>query len=181
MLKLQFPQKVKFVCGFIFSDEEVYSRVKRVLCRKFGPLDFESGPIRFEFTDYYCAEMGSDLTKRLVSFRRVKDAGDFAGIKRFCMNLEKRYAHQGKRTVNIDPGYLNEAHLVLTTTKDFYHRIYLGKGIHAEVTVYYKNRRFEDLPWTYPDFRTPAYKAILADIRAKYVAQIKGVKGHIDT
>lgn len=174
MLKLQFPPKVKFVCGFIFSGAAFYERAKKALIAKFGPLDFESEPIRFDFTDYYCAEMGGDLTKRLVSFRNLRGPDEFVNIKLFCVRREKRYARGGSRTVNIDPGYLNEAHLVLTTTKDFYHRIYLGKGIHAEVTVYYKNRRFEDLPWTYPDFRTSRYKAMLADIREKYVAQIKG-------
>jgi hypothetical protein len=173
MLTFHFPKSVKFICALIYQDEGVYSKVKTSLERKFGTLDFESKAIVFDFTDYYCAEMGSGLTKRLVAFKKLQDAARFSSIKRFCVAIEKRYAPDNRRSINIDPGYLNEAHLVLTSTKDFYHRLYLGKGVFAEVTLYYAHRQFQDLPWTYPDYRTPDHKEMLTQIRNVYVGQIK--------
>jgi hypothetical protein len=89
-------------------------------------------------------------------------------IKLFCLRLEKKLSILGKRTINIDPGYITEAKLVLTTTKDFHHRIYLGKGVYAEVTLYYRNGGFCEFPTTYPDYRTPQYKQILSQIRETY-------------
>ncbi|MBN2482583.1 MAG: DUF4416 family protein [Candidatus Omnitrophica bacterium] len=173
MLTFHFPKKVKFICALIYQDETVYSKVKVLLERKFGALDFESKPILFDFTDYYCAEMGGGLTKRLVAFKKLQDAARFVQIKRSCVALETRYSRDTRRSINIDPGYLNEAHLVLTSTKDFYHRLYLGKGVFAEVTLYYAHRQFQDLPWTYPDYRTGAHKEMLMQIRNVYVGQIK--------
>ena len=41
--------------------------------------------------------------------------------------------------------------LVLATTKDRDHRLYLGEGIYAEVTLHYQGGAWRARPWTYPD------------------------------
>ena len=86
----------------------------------------------------------------------------------------KRYAAKGKRSVNIDPGYLDLAKVVLFSTKDYSHRIYLDKGIYAEVTLFYKDNRFNPWPWTYPDYRTSEYLGIFKSIREIYKRQRSG-------
>ena len=176
MLRFQTPLKVKFICGFIFSDPAVYAAAKRALERKFGPIDTESEPIAFDFTDYYAKEMGTNLTRRFIAFKKLRDPAAFAGIKTFCVGLERKFALGAARRINIDPGYINEAKLVLTTTKDFSHRIYLGRGVFAEVTLIYQDKNFQDLATTFPDYRTDRYKDIFLKIRDLYRVQIADAK-----
>ena len=174
MLTRYFPFPVKLVCGFIYTQEELYLKAKAVLERKFGRIDFESQVIPFTFTNYYYKEMGEPLFRRFVAFTRLKKIDDFVAIKLFCMRVEHKFASRSRRTVNIDPGYLNEAKFVLITTKDFYHRLYLGRGIYAEVTLYYSDGDLRDFPTTYPDYRSLSYKKILLAIRNRYQSQIRG-------
>lgn len=168
MLKLQFPRLVKFICGFIYTGEETYQQVRRILERKFGPIDYESQEIDFTFTDYYQPEMGPGLKRRFISFKTLRLPEQFVAIKLFCIKLEKKFAFCAKRSINIDPGYINEAKLVLTTTKDFSHRIYLGKGIFAEVTLKFQEGSFQHSATTFPDYRTDLYKNIFNSIRKAY-------------
>ena len=175
MLYKAYPLPVKFVCAFIYSDPAVYQQTKSIMERKFGRVDFESQTIDFNFTDYYEKEMGKNLTRRFIAFTKLARADNFVKIKDFCLKLEKKFAWNNKRIINIDPGYLTEAKLVLTTTKDFHHRIYIGKGIFAEVTLSFckKENNFLDFPTTFPDYRTQRYKDILLGIRSTYKEQLK--------
>jgi hypothetical protein len=173
MLNLKFPPKVKFICGFIYREERIYLMTKKIMERRFGEVDFESDIIKFDFTDYYFKELGFDLVRRFICFKRLRDPRSFIKVKLYCIALEKKLALQGRRRINIDPGYLNSAKLVLFTTKNFYHRIYLGRGIYAEVTLHYTKNNFIDFPWTYPDYRTEKYKNIFCKIRGIYTSQIK--------
>lgn len=176
MLSFNPPLPVKFICAFIYSDDDVYDQTKRILTRKYGPIDFESKIIDFNYTDYYEKEMGQGLKRRFISFEKLQKCERFIDIKLNCVKIEKKYAPQNKRIINIDPGYLNEAKLILTTTKDFSHRIYLGKSIYAEVTLHFKEGSFCDFPTTFPDYRTKEYKDIFHSIRDIYQGQIKTIK-----
>jgi hypothetical protein len=180
MLKKVFPLPVKLITAFIYSNKENYQKTKNILTRKFGSIDFESREIDFNFTTYYEPEMGKPLWRRFLSFKKLQKPDNFAGIKDYCIKLEQKFSLNGKRIVNIDPGYINEAKLVLTTTKDFHHRIYLGKGIFAEITLAYsaKEKNFTDFPTTFPDYRTPEYKKILLEIRDLYRQQLKDSSQH---
>ncbi|MDP2924644.1 MAG: DUF4416 family protein [Candidatus Omnitrophota bacterium] len=173
MLAIRMPSPVKLICGVIYSKEEVYQRVKEILQRKFGEIDLESEKIDFYFTDYYDKEMGAPLYRKFISFRRLKDATILVGIKLFCIKVERKLSKDGHRQINIDPGYLNDAKFVLATTKDYAHRIYLGKGIYAEVTLRYGNGIFYDFPTTYPDYCSPQYKKVLLAVRKIYHEQAK--------
>ena len=142
MLEKQIPSPVKLICGIIYSQEDIYHKTIFDLERKFGQIDLQSQRIDFDFTDYYYPEMGKPLFRKFISFKKLRSPCQFINIKLFCLNIEKKYSKKNKRTVNIDPGYINEAKVVLTTTKDFSHRIYLSKGVFAEVVLYYKNNNF---------------------------------------
>ena len=65
--------------------------------------------------------------------------------------------HPEPRPLNLDPGYLTEAKLVLATTKDRDHRLYLSRGIFAEVTLHFHRGTWEARPWTYPDYQRADY------------------------
>ncbi|MCF7874031.1 MAG: DUF4416 family protein [Candidatus Omnitrophica bacterium] len=171
MLKLNFPKPVKFVSAFIYSNETTYNKVKKRFTKKFGKIDYESDKLNFDSTNYYRPEMGKPLFRKFISFQKLKDPAQFIKIKLFCVKLEEKFAQNNKRTINIDPGYIHQAKLILTTTKDFAHRIYLGKGVYAEVTLFYKDGHFQHLPTTFPDYRTDTYKNIFKKIRDIYIEQ----------
>ena len=173
MLVFYPPLPVKFICAFIYSKEDTYTKTKKILISKYGPIDFESKIIDFTYTDYYTEEMGRPLLRRFISFKKLRPAEGFDRIKRFCVSLERKFAANNKRIINIDPGYVNEAKLVLTTTKDFSHRIYLRKGVFAEVTLNYHEKDFQHFPTTFPDYRTRLYKDIFLSIRDIYSNQIQ--------
>lgn len=173
MLHTEIPQPVKFICGFIYKDEATFKKVRKILAKKYSAIDFESEKIDFTFTDYYNSEMGTPLFRKFISFRRLQKPESLINIKLFCVKLENKFAPGKKRTINIDPGYLTEAKLVLTTTKDFSHRIYLNKGVFAEVTLSYCKAGFKHYSNTFPDYRTDLYKNIFSQIRSIYHRNLK--------
>jgi hypothetical protein len=160
--------KVKLVIGFIYKDEAVFIRALEKLKKQFGKVDFESQAIDFNYTDYYTAEMGSKLKRRFISFSRLIPIQDLYQIKLYTNRLENKFANDKRRQINIDPGYVDLAKLVLATTKDYAHRIFLRKGIFAEVTLTFRNNAFSPNDWTYPDYRTQEYIDIFNQIRKLY-------------
>ena len=117
----------------------------------------ESETLPFEFTAYYTPEMGPNLLRKFVAFKKLISPERLAAAKIFTNRLEKTYTQKGKRRINLDPGILTLAKVILASTKDFSHRIYLNSGVYAEVTLLFRKGRFEALPWTYPDYRTEPY------------------------
>jgi len=162
---------VKLIVGLIFNNNELFIKAKTMLKKRFGLIDFESPVIDFNYTDYYRSEFGSGLRRAFISFEKLIPADKISDIKIFTNKLEKKLSCKGKRNINIDPGYLDMAKLVLATTKDFAHRVYLGKGIYAEVTLAFQGNTFKHRDWTYPDYRTPAYIGIFNSIRKIYANQ----------
>jgi hypothetical protein len=126
-----------------------------------GAVAFRSRAFEFTETEYYSSTMGDGLVKQFFAFERLIDPGELASIKRQTNGWEVEYAarhhHAEPRPLNLDPGYITPAKLVLASTKDFAHRIYLGQGIYAEVTLQYKHGAWQPLPWTFPDYRRADY------------------------
>lgn len=161
---------VKLIMGMIYSREDVLGDAERIFSKRFGPVDFRSEPIVFDFTDYYEKEMGPGLKRRFLSFRDLIKKEELAKIKIFTDRIEKRFSIKGRRQINIDPGYISAGKLVLATVKDRQHRVYLRKGIYAEVTLRFMKGNFRPWDWTYPDYRTKTYIDIFNEIRRKYLS-----------
>jgi len=168
-------QKVKLFCGILYRDEGIIGKVIERLTEKIGEIDISAGPFPFAFTDYYYKEMGDNLKRSFVSFKNLVSPEDSYLWKHITNDIEKEFYADTEfpRRVNLDPGYLNMSHIVLFSTKDFYHRIYLGKGIFAEVTLYFEKGRFVFLPWTYPDYKTESYLEFFTRVRDNYRRQLK--------
>lgn len=167
--------KVKLVIGFIFNEEWFYTKTKAILEKTFGKVDFESQTIDFTYTSYYEKEFGKGLKRKFISFKKLIPPEKLASIKILSNNIEKRLTLKNNRQINIDPGYLDMAKLVLATTKDFMHRIYLNCGIFAEITLFFQAGSFRNWSWTYPDYQSKEYIGIFNEIRNLYENQIKKV------
>lgn len=167
------PLPVKLISGFIFKEDKPLLRAESALKKKFGDFDFQSPVLDFTQTAYYQDEFGRPLKRKFVSFSRLVMPQQLPAIKAFTNKIEAVLKTAGRRTVNIDPGYLDLAKLVLASTKDYVHRVYLGKGIFAEMTLFYEKGAFHPWKWTYPDYRTSEYARIFDAIRTIYAAQLK--------
>ena len=167
------PNAAKLFIGFIFAREAIYLKTKCILERKFGQTDFESQILPFNHTRYYVEEFGTNLKRKFLSFNRLIPTEKLTQIKIITNQVERKLADQGKRQINIDPGILTLSKVILATTKDYRHRIFLAKGIYAEVTLYYQNKTFQSWEWTYPDYRTIEYVQIFNRIRDIYAHQFK--------
>lgn len=143
-----------------------------MLSEELGYIDYISEVMPFDYTDYYCAEMGDTLVRRFVSFDNLADPGDLPRVKLCTNKIEAVLAREGKRRVNIDPGYISEAHLILATGKKYTHRPYIGDGIYADVTLIYRDRTFHPLEWTYPDYAGNVIVEMLIRMRKKYLIQL---------
>lgn len=167
------PQPVKLFAGFIFRDEKTVNAARSELSVRYGASDLESPVFPFIHTDYYDEEMGKPLYRKFVSFSTLIPPNTLSSVKLFTNSVEERHVSGTLRTINIDPGYLDLAKVVLASTKDFVHRIYIGRKIYAEVTLFYRNKSYCSWKWTYPDFRSRRYRDFFGQMRALYARQIK--------
>lgn len=163
---------VKIFCGLIYKDNNIFEETKKILIGKWGEIDTEEGPYDFTFTDYYEEEMGKNLKRKFISFETLFLPENVYEWKIFTNDVEKEFSEFNRRRINIDPGYIDNSKVILLSTKDYYHRIYIGKGIFAEITLYYSKGRYNFFDWTYPDYRTENYINFFIKIRGKYRQQI---------
>ncbi|MFP4416063.1 MAG: DUF4416 family protein [Chitinivibrionales bacterium] len=165
------PPQAKLFLAILYNESAPVEEVLETCRQKFGREDYSLGPIPFDYSQYYVPEMGSPLQKQYMTFERPVDRDQLPSIKITTNELEQIYAISGKRIVNLDPGYITTDKLVLATTKDFYHRIYLGEGIYGEVTLHFRRGRFRHFSWTYPDYRDEKLLALLTRGRAQIAGE----------
>ncbi len=136
-----------------------------------GPAAEVSEVFDFCETDYYEATMGAGLKKVFFAFDAAFDPTELPEVKRTTNRWEAECAAccsgPEPRPLNLDPGYLTLAKLVLASTKDHAHRIYLGQGIFAEVTLVFRQGAWQAQPWTYPDYRRGDYQAFFTRLRER--------------
>jgi len=137
--------------------------------QRFGPIALASEPFAFRETDYYEATMGADLLKCFWALEPPIDPAVLPDIKHQANRWEEEYAAEGRhnepRPLNLDPGYLTEAKLVLASTKDHAHRVYLRDGVYAEVTLHYQHGGWRHREWTFPDYRRADYHRFFDECR----------------
>jgi hypothetical protein len=134
-----------------------------------GPIVLESERFAFHETNYYEPTMGPEIKKTFWAFESFIPPERLVEIKLATNDWEAEYAalglHPAPRPLNLDPGYLTNAKLVLASTKDHAHRIYLDRGIFAEVTLHYTHGQWQPREWTFPDYRRGDYQAFFSRCR----------------
>lgn len=164
---------VKLVVSVFFRQEDAFPHVMQIMTPHFGRPDFISAPMPFDFTTYYEKEMGGSLVRRLVSYEKLIPPESLPDIKLLTNRIELLLSDDGHRKVNIDPGYLSAAHLILATGKGYTHRPYLRDGIYADLTLIFTGGAFHTLSWTYPDYGGQEIMVWLCMIREKYLLTLK--------
>jgi len=171
------PAPIKLIASLLAARPAALEAARAALAGRLGAIDYESELLPFDHTDYYTTEMGTGLVRQIITFEPLVLPSDLPAVKLATNEIEQSMAEGGRRTANIDPGYVSLAKLVLATTKDHAHRLYLGQGIFGEVTLTYQGGRYRPWPWTYPDYAGEQYCRLFGEIRERYRAQLRALAG----
>lgn len=180
MWEIQDVQPVKLIVGILACDETAARACHAPLVEAYGPADLTSDIYPFDLTEYYKDQAGSAMVRQFLAFEHLIDPGRLADIKHQTNRMEQDLAAglstPYPRPVNLDPGYIEPSKLVLASTKNFAHRIYIGLRMYAEVTLTYNKGRWETFPFTFPDFKSGRYNAFLSQVRQRAVDQLREQK-----
>jgi hypothetical protein len=164
---------VKLITALTYDPELDIEAIVIKLEKGRSPVDLRSKVFDFSrFTPYYEKEMGRHLKKFFVTFSNLDAPEELPKLKIETNLLEEKYKVNKKRQVNIDPGYITQAKLVLATTKNYSHRIFLGQGIFGDVHMQYQNKSYRPQPWTYPDYRDKENIEFFNTARRRYLEQL---------
>jgi hypothetical protein len=162
------PALTKIFFGIIYKDskglEFTLNKISQI-----GKIDVQSIEIPFDFTNYYKDEMGKNLKRKWISIEKIIPENELIYIKHKAIKWEKELTFEGKRTINCDPGGICDNRVVLVTTKNFSHRIYLGEGIFGEVTLSYIGDKFQPQKWTYPDYQSDTFQNFAKKCKKKFL------------
>ena len=146
-------KKALLLFALMWKDEENLKKVEKILESKYGKIINQTDPFTLSYSSYYEKEMGKGLKKKFIALDTLIEKDKLIEIKLFSMELENQFSIEKRRTVNIDPLYLDEYQVVVASKKDKGSRIYLGKGVFAELELLYHHGSFQPLIWTYLDYK----------------------------
>ena len=158
-------EKAKLFVGVMYSKGTEIKKILSELIKKYGKISIESEEIPFTFTEYYAPEMGNNIVKKFFVFEKPIDRSKIGLVKIFTNKIEDEHSIDGKRTFNLDPGYVNKTQLVLASAKETGHKIYLGKGMFAHLTYIYVNKQWTSTERCFPDFKSDDVKKFFAKVR----------------
>lgn len=172
MGKIKIPLNVKLFSSIIFNNETTLFNAKNILTGEFGEIDFESDILSFTHTIYYNKEMGDNLKRQFFSFKNLIQPDYITDVKIFTNKVESNFLKNANRSVNIDPGYITLGKMVLATTKDYSHRVYIKDGIYAEATLRFFKGSYSPFSYTYPDYSSKEVIDIFNYIRNNFKQEI---------
>jgi len=158
-MRRNFPEDAVIFIASLFSSQEVFNTATSKLQELFGWVYYQSPSLPWNFSTYYDGELGVPLYRRFIFFERVVDPASLVDAKLAVREIEKELSINGKRRINLDPGYMSLAKVVLASRKNYSHRIYLGKGVFCELELFYQEGKFNPLPYTYLDYRDDSFIA----------------------
>lgn len=167
------PEAVKFFVALLWGDAAALPEAYARLLERFGAIDYEGPDRDFDLTNYYEAEMGMNLQRRLIAFAALRGPDELVQAKLACNEIEDGVGGSHGRRVNLDLGFLDHNKIVLASAKGAGQKIYLGNGIYADLVARYADGRYQPFAWTFPDFKDGRYDFELGELRRLYLRQIK--------
>ncbi len=163
-------ESAAFLLGGLCRDPDVLTHYMGSI-KGFSDPKITSPLLLFDFTDYYTPTMGAPLYRRFYLYTPGFDPARLPEIKLRTNALEAEAARSldlgVERPLNLDPGYLTRSKLVLASTKDHAHRIYLRDGIFGEVTLHFSQKSYRSRPWTFPDYASEGYVQFFNEVRKR--------------
>lgn len=184
MWEIEKPKPVKLIIAVMAADRKCLSAALDAIVAGFGTTDLVSDIWPFDQTDYYKEQTGPHILKQFASIEKLIDPGELAQIKHKTNQVEQSQAellHSAgvvwPRPINLDPGIIELSKLVLASTKNYSHRIYIGQSIHAEVTLTFYKGKWQSFPYTYPDYKQPGYHEFFSKVRTRLIEQRRKTQG----
>jgi len=180
MWEIEKPKPVKLIIAVMATDRKCLNVALDAIVAEFGTTDLVSDVWPFDQTDYYKDQTGPHILKQFASIDKLIDPGELARIKHRTNQIEQSLAqllHPAgvvwPRPINLDPGIIEPSKLVLASTKNYSHRIYIGEQMYAEVTLTFHKGKWQPFPYTYPDYKQPAYHEFFSKVRTRLMEQLK--------
>ncbi len=169
------PTKGNLTISIMYVDENELAEIKSNLIELYGEIDMESEHYSFsEISPYYDPEMGEGIKKVIFSFKKLIPREFVREVKLKAVEIEEMYSTEGNRRINLDPGLVTLENFLLTTGKNYSHRIYLGRGVFAEITlIFSKDTGIRELPWTYRDYLYEPARSFLLEMRENFRRKLK--------
>lgn len=166
-------EKEKLIIGVIYHEKDTLDKAMKILTEEFGEIEAMSEEFSFskEFSTYYDDEIGGEGHRRIYSFKETVDPTRQAEIKTRTNEIEARFSVDGRRKINLDPGFINHGRLLLATTKETGFRIPLKDGIYTELTLFWARGGWQKLPWTYRDYQSETVQSFITEVRRSYLAE----------
>ena len=168
-------EKEKLIIGVIYHEKEILEKALDILVCEFGEIEDVSEEFSFseEFSNYYDDEIGGEGMRRIYSFQRLVDPSLQADIKIRTNEIEAEFSIDGKRRINLDPGFINHGRLMLATTKETGFRVPLKDGIYTELTLFWARGGWQKFPWSYRDYQSERVQKFITKVRKTYLSQRK--------
>ncbi len=165
-------EPVKLFAAVLYREESSLEQARKLLSGTFGPEDYVSRPVLFDHTEFYREEMGEPLYRIFTSYSPLVHPQYLVTAKLEAGRIEQELAGSaGKRRVNIDPGVLDYLKVVLASFKYQAQKIYLDRGVWADLILYYRKGGWAKFEWTFPDFKAGLYDRSLLEVRRIYKRQ----------
>ncbi len=165
MIKPECTDNAFLFIGSLFSSDNIFDAVLTTLTENFGNILYKTPTLPWNYTSHYNKELGTSIYRNFIFFEKSIDPSYLVDVKLITNEIERVFSHNNNRQINLDPGYITLAKVVLASTKNYSHRIYLGRAIYGELALLFKNGKFISLPYTYNDYKDEIYLNIFMKVR----------------
>jgi len=162
------PPFVLPVASVLYGHREDLAAASECLCAEFGEAVLQSGEFAFDMTNYYQQEMGTGILRVWLCFNPLADPSELSVWKKKSIRIEDKFGGEGKRRVNIDPGYLDHSKLVLASCKAAPDKIYVGSGVYAHMCLRYRSGEFHAPGHSFADFQDGRFNCFFGEARIIY-------------
>lgn len=167
------PDPVHFFISVLYRNSAGHELAVRKIRELIGPPEHTYGPRPFDYSNYYHREMGRPLEKIYYIGKELRPPDDLPSLKLAANRIEIALSDDDRRTVNLDPGYIDKHHIILATSKAKAARPHLAHGVHAYLALIFEHETYRPLDWTYLDYREPALIAFFNEVRQGLLHKLK--------